>query len=78
MQSGPFLIGSFADDIQVLNATVGATLLLGESSTLQLAYGAPIGNSADHVFDGEFRVNFNWYFGGPNQFAPLGQYPPNF
>ena len=52
--------------------------MLGDNSTLQLAYGAPIGNSADHVFDGEFRVNFNWYFGGPNQFGPLGQYPPNF
>lgn len=79
IQSGPFTIGDFSDDIQVLNATIGTTLLLGDSSTLQFAYGTPIGNSADHVFDGEFRATFNWYFGGPaSQFAPFGAFTPNF
>lgn len=79
LRSGPFAVGDFAEDIQIVNATIGTTLLLGNQSTLQVAYGAPIGNSTDHVFDGELRVNFNWYFGGAGgPFGPFGQAPPPF
>lgn len=77
IQSGPFVIGNFASDVQVINATIGTTFLMGRDTTLQVAYGTPIGNSTDHVFDGEMRINLNWYFGGTRRedVSPLSFVP---
>jgi hypothetical protein len=71
IRSGLFAVGTGANDIQVLDAVVGATARLGESAFLTAAYGTPIGNSADQQFDGEARVTFNWYFGGSRN-TPFG------
>ncbi len=64
IQSGIFQIGNFQDDIQNLNALIGGTVQLGQSTNLTAAYVTPIGNSADQFFDGEARVSLNWFFGG--------------
>ena len=50
--------------VQNLNAVVGTNFMLGDNKSLLLGYVAPLG-SADRGFAGEFRVLFNWYFGGP-------------
>jgi hypothetical protein len=64
IQNGIFQIGNFQDDIQNLNALIGGTVQLGQSTNLTAAYVTPIGNSADQFFDGEARISLNWFFGG--------------
>lgn len=75
IQRGFYQVGSFADDVQNLNALIGGTAVLGQNTTLTAAYVTPIGNSADQFFDGEARVSLNWYFGrsanAMNQFPAL-------
>lgn len=63
--SGPIPIG-FAqigdrNYIDMVNILVGSTIEFRRSANLQLGYATPIGG--DHVFDGELRCNFNYYFG---------------
>ena len=50
------------DELDLLNGTVGATLLLRDSATLTMGYAAPL--AGDEVFDGEFRVTFTQFLGG--------------
>jgi hypothetical protein len=75
IQSGIFQVGSFQDEVQNLNALLGGTVQLGQSTTLTAAYVTPIGNSTDAFFDGEARVSFNWFFGrsagGNNLLSPF-------
>ena len=56
-------IGSTARNIDVLNATIGVTVLLQNNATVTAAFATPLGNSADRQFDGEFRLLLNWFFG---------------
>lgn len=58
-----YQVGAGVGSLQVLNATMGLTAILGRNSTLSMAYVTPLGNSADQQFDGELRVFLNWYFG---------------
>jgi len=58
-----YQIGAGVGSLQVLNLTLGATAILGNSSTLSAAYVTPIGNRDDQQFDGELRLFLNWYFG---------------
>jgi hypothetical protein len=51
-------------DIQTVNAVVGTNILMDNDKSLILGYVTPIGGGNDRAFDGEFRVIFNWYFGG--------------
>ncbi len=58
-------IGSRASDIEVINAVIGLTILADDNKSLTAAYTVPLGGGLDMQFTGEFRVLFNWYFGGP-------------
>jgi hypothetical protein len=61
VQSGNFQIGQ-REDVQVLNALAGCAIEFYNSSTVTVAYGAPVGSGDDQQFDGELRVLFNRFF----------------
>ncbi|WP_157605408.1 hypothetical protein [Schlesneria paludicola] len=55
------------DPFRTVNALVGTNIMLGQTNSLLLGYVFPM-DGGQRVFDGEFRVLFNWYFGGvPNR-----------
>jgi hypothetical protein len=56
--------GQAFTNIEVLNAVVGTNMLFGRNRILTMGYTAPLGMGVDKQFAGEFRVMFNWYFGG--------------
>src|SRR5690606_824550 len=56
---GNVRVGQQQEDIQILNAVVGAMSLLPSGATLTLGYAFAIGNSTDRSFDGELRVLWN-------------------
>lgn len=58
-------IGAKASDIEVLNAVIGLTMLADDNKSLTAAYTVPLEGGVDKQFHGEFRILFNWYFGGP-------------
>jgi hypothetical protein len=58
-------IGSKDSDIEAINAVIGLTMLADDNKSLTAAYTVPLGGGADKQFNGEFRLLFNWYFGGP-------------
>lgn len=57
-----YQVGQDLDNVSVINALVGATLQYKRHTNWTLAYGTPIGNSADQQFDGEVRVLMNRFF----------------
>jgi hypothetical protein len=59
------LVGTRQEGIETVNGVVGTNLMFDQNKSLSLGYVLPIGGGADRAFDGEFRVLFNWYFGGP-------------
>ncbi len=59
------LVGTRQDRIQTINAVVGTNLMFDQNKSLSLGYVLPMGGGSDRAFDGELRVLFNWYFGGP-------------
>ncbi len=69
-----FQIGNFADSIEVLNATMGVTAMMGQDKTFTTAYVTPLGGGSDKQFNGELRVMFNWYFGGATTRASRVQF----
>jgi hypothetical protein len=60
-----FTVGSEVETVSLLNATLGVTTWWGQNKQLTAAYCLPVGGGSDQQFDGEIRVFFNWYFGGP-------------
>jgi hypothetical protein len=54
-----------AQEIGLTNLVLGVNTLIGDSSTLTLGYGVPLGG--DEQFDGEFRLVYNWLFGGSSR-----------
>ncbi len=69
--TGANIVANSTQETDLFNGLVGATALLSHNASLTLAYSTPIGNN-DAQFDGEFRVSFNWFFGGGNNFGGLG------
>lgn len=63
--SGPQSVGG-GPGTQLINGTVGLNILFRDQGSLILGYATPIAGTNDRQFDGEFRVVFNWYFGGTN------------
>ncbi|MEM1227412.1 MAG: hypothetical protein AAGJ40_17060 [Planctomycetota bacterium] len=61
-QTTQFQFGEDADDVSVVNALVGLTMELQRHTTATVAYGTPLGNSADQQFDGELRLLLNRFF----------------
>lgn len=59
---GPFRIGEYHDEIQMLHLLLGGHVQMGWQTTLTSGYTVPIGNGADQLFDGELRVLLNRYF----------------
>lgn len=69
--SNGFQIGSYANNIQVLDAVVGLNVLFKSGLSITSGYVTPIGNGADQPFNGELRVLVNWFFGGARRFPPM-------
>ena len=67
VQTGNFQIGSFADNVEVLNFVVGATSQFGYNKFLTVGYATPLAGGSDRQFDGELRVFMNWLFGATNR-----------
>lgn len=59
--------------IQTLNAVVGANIMFDQNKSLLLGYVTPLGTS-DMAFAGEFRVLFNFFFGGAQSPAARVQF----
>lgn len=49
---------------EILNGVVGGNVLFGSNKILTTGYTFPLGMGVDKQFAGEFRMMFNWYFGG--------------
>jgi len=58
---GLFQIGSDAGNVETLNLVAGLTIRTAGNSQFGVGFATPIGNSADHQFDGELRVTWDWY-----------------
>jgi hypothetical protein len=58
-----FLVGDRLQQVSNLNLTLGCYFEFVEDNSLVVGYTAPIGNSADHQFDGELRAFFTHRFG---------------
>ena len=69
-----FQIGNYSDNVEVLNATVGMTAMMGQSKTLTVGYVTPLGGGSDKQFNGELRLIFNWFFGAPANRATRVQF----
>jgi len=48
----------------LLNGTMGMTAMMGPNKSLTLAYCTPLSSIDHRQFNGEFRLMFNWFFGG--------------
>ena len=58
-------IGGGPSSTTVVNAVIGATVLIDDDKSLTAGYATPLGSGLNKQFDGEFRLFFNWYFGAP-------------
>jgi len=56
-------VGDPHDEIAIRNMTLGVHVMCRGSRRLTVAYGFPLDDEGDRVFDGELRVVFNQYFG---------------
>ncbi|MEK6262572.1 MAG: hypothetical protein AABP62_28585 [Planctomycetota bacterium] len=64
------IINPVASNLDLLNGVVGLTAMMGENKSLTLAYTTPLGAGDNRQFNGELRLMFNWFFGGPtNRFS---------
>jgi hypothetical protein len=71
----PPTVGNLRNHVDILDVTLGTTVLLGNRATLATAFSAPLRGTSDRTFDWEFHVQLNWYFGG---LARGGQFAPTF
>ncbi|MEM6980760.1 MAG: hypothetical protein AAF539_13950 [Planctomycetota bacterium] len=62
LSNSSFQVGEDLDSVTVVNAIFGLTMEYQRNTTTTVAYGTPIGNSADQQFDGEVRVLINRFF----------------
>jgi hypothetical protein len=66
-------VGNRRNHLDILDATVGTTFLLGNRATLATAFSAPLRGHDNRTYDWEFHVQLNYYFGGVGRrgtFAP--------
>jgi hypothetical protein len=54
-------LGNIANQIHILNYTVGGVATIGRHTTLATAYVVPLRDGQDRTFDGELNVQLNWY-----------------
>ena len=60
--------GQNFSSIEVINGVLGTNVQFGRNRIITAAYVAPL--NAGKQFDGEFRLMFNWYFGGSSLTNP--------
>ena len=70
VQSGQIVLGDPNSSVDVLNGTTGLHLRFGQDFIATFAYSAPM--TDDRLFDGEFRMIFNKYFGGQRRRRAAG------
>jgi hypothetical protein len=61
--------------IDLLNLVLGVTFECYHNANLTVGYATPLAGDDDEQFDSEFRVMFNWYFGGPERVTSCGRHP---
>ncbi len=66
--SGQQVYGQNFSSIEVINGVVGTNVQFGRNRILSAAYVTPL--NAGKQFDGEFRLMFNWFFGGSSLTNP--------
>ncbi len=67
----PFpVLGNVRNNVDILDATVGNTLLLGNRATLATALSFPLKRESDRTYDWEFQLQFNFFFGGLGAGSP--------
>lgn len=57
----PPRLGNIANRLDILNFTVGSTILVGKNAAISTAYVAPLRSGMNRTFDGELNVQLNWY-----------------
>jgi hypothetical protein len=73
VQEQPPRVGNLNNRVDILDLTVGSTILVSDSLMLATGFSFPLHRSTDRTFDWEFQLQLNYYFGG------LGSRPtPNF
>ena len=55
--------------MDIVNATVGNMLVIGERTTLALGAGLPLRSGTDKTFDFEVQAQLNYYFGAQSPYA---------
>ena len=66
----PQYIGAQGINQDLLNGTIGVTAMFKQNSTLTLGYVTPLSSIDHRQFNSEFRLMFNWFFGGSvNRFS---------
>ncbi len=66
----PQFIGAQGINQDLLNGTIGVTAMFKQNSTLTLGYVTPLSSIDHRQFNSEFRLMFNWFFGGSvNRFS---------
>ncbi len=69
-------LGNIANRVDILNATIGTVMQFRNSASLAAGYVAPLSRGeTNRFFDGEFNLQFNYYFGGS---IPQPYISPNF
>ncbi|MCA9070373.1 MAG: hypothetical protein KDA84_15685, partial [Planctomycetaceae bacterium] len=57
----PPRLGNIANHLNILNFTLGSTVVVGKHAAISTAYVAPLRDGMDRTFDGELNVQLNWY-----------------
>lgn len=71
VQEEPPQVGNLRNRMDILDATVATTFLLGDRATLATGVSLPLRGSENRTFDWEYHLQLNYYFGGVGRrFAP--------
>jgi hypothetical protein len=69
-------VGNRRGRVDILDLTVGATVLLGDRTTIASGFAFPLRNGDDRTFNWEYQLQVNYYFGASTtqgRFAPTFQ-----
>jgi hypothetical protein len=67
------VVGNQRNRLDILDVTLGATLVLGDRATIAPGVAFPVKGVDNRTFDWEFLLQFNYYFGGPRTRTPAFQ-----
>jgi hypothetical protein len=69
IEPGP-QVGSRRGNVDIVDLTVGTTFEFADRATLATAFAFPLQSGKNKVFDWEFLLQLNYYFGGPRSRVP--------